>query len=256
MSGQEAIADGRLLYEIDDVQALSDVAFSAAFERTAEAARNGEIESKFSVWHNNNVLSQERMNDLGASEEEQIQWLVDYVDESYLEDAKGGFELAPINDSGQLFHKDNTPIAMFYLAQDVYENGNDSWDSEGLLYDALLVELDRLQITGDPEADNAQLERVSYLLGAGDSEFSNSEWGRYVADRTRDALEEMQQEISSQDNSLNRESLNVSGNYKTQALEEAAAKGTKKEEDAQKLSMILRYMDDVSTRSTFELENS
>ncbi len=256
MSGSDSLSDGRLLYEIDDVHALSDVAFSAAFERTAEAARNGEIESKFSVWHNNDILSQERMNDLGAHEHDQLQWLVDYVDESYVDDFKGGFELAPLGDDRPSLHKENAPVAMFYLAQEVYENGSDAWDEEGLLYDALLVELDRLQITGDPDADNAQLERLSYLLGTGDSDLSNSEWGRYVADRTRDALEEMQQEISTQDNSLNRESLNVAGNYKTQALEEAAAQGGRKEREAEKLNAILRYMDDASARNTIELENS
>lgn len=250
MSGQEARADGRLLHEIDDIQKLSDVEFAAAFERTADAANDGDMEARFSVWQNNDVLSQEQMNDLGATDEQQLEWLTAYVDQSYGQAANDEFYL---KDQG---HADNTPVAMFYLAQDVHENGSDEWDHEGLLYDALLVELDRLQITGDPDADNAQLERLSYLLGTDDSDLSNSEWGRYVADRTRDALEEMQQEISTQDNSLNRESLNVAGNYKTQALEEAAAQGDKKEREAEKLNAILRYMDDASARNDLELENS
>ncbi len=202
------------------------------FEALVAAAQDGDLEAKFQIWQDNDRFSDVDMDAAGASHDQQVSWLIDYIESN--EDTE------------------NSSLAMFYLAQEYYESGLFEDQTDALLHESFYREFDALELSHDPDEDEARLERLNHLFGVGGDAYEISDYAQHVLHRTMDALSEMQDEAGQDGQSataigdgISRGFTNYSGTDKSQITEQAAARMRSLEEDKEKMTVLLRYMQDV-----------
>ncbi|MGH1402823.1 MAG: hypothetical protein ACRBDL_01120 [Alphaproteobacteria bacterium] len=201
-------------------------------ETLVSAAKNGDLEAKFQVWQHNDRFSDADLTEAGASHDQQVEWLIEYIESDDV--------------------KEHASLSMFYLAQEYYNSGIFQDQTDDLLHEAFHQEFDNLVLNGDLDEDAESLERFNYLFGIGAGAYEVSDYAQHVLHRTMDALNEIQDEAgqdgqsaTAQGDGISRGFTNYSGTDKSQITEQAAERVRALEDDKEKMSALLRYMQEV-----------
>lgn len=190
-----------LIDEID-IGSASKNQVRDAYLATVRSAQAGDKDSQFLLVDHGDAKLVGRLDDFGSPYEQSRGWLEEYVDSAYEMDDQG--TLIDLKEDVSV----NAPSVFLVLAESYFNdkdlNNNPNIDYsetvDDLIFDALVMEVDRLNLSDDPE--EVPFDRLQTLLGALNLERGASGFDEHVVQmvqRTADALIEIQTEVGGAD---------------------------------------------------------